>query len=205
MMCAMSEAAGLRERQAMVAREAMIDALLDALEAGEDDVAIGELARRAGVSRRTLYRYFPSRDSLVAAAAERLYDPAGGRRVEVGGPDGIVRSFLAASAVSTQRPQLARALIESRGGRELRGSVMRARSEAIARALEPITDALDPAERRRATAMVQELCSLRSWVTLHFDRGLDVEDAQGAAAWALETLIADVRRRNDEARARART
>ncbi|NNL48195.1 MAG: helix-turn-helix transcriptional regulator, partial [Acidimicrobiia bacterium] len=38
------------------------------------DVTMDELAAAAGVGRRTLFRYFDSREELIAAAVERQYD-----------------------------------------------------------------------------------------------------------------------------------
>jgi TetR/AcrR family transcriptional regulator, mexCD-oprJ operon repressor len=49
---------------------AILDAALDGL-AGDPDVSMAEIARRAGVSRATTYVHFPTREALVAAVTER--------------------------------------------------------------------------------------------------------------------------------------
>ena len=36
------------------------------------DISVPEIARRSGVSLRTIYRYYPTRDELLAAAGEWL-------------------------------------------------------------------------------------------------------------------------------------
>ena len=90
-------APSLRERQGALAREAILDALIDRIEAGEPDPSYVDLARESGVARRTLYRYFPTREALYAAAGvrvrERLRLP-----IEIDGPDDIVASFTATAA-----------------------------------------------------------------------------------------------------------
>jgi AcrR family transcriptional regulator len=49
---------------------AILDAALDGL-AGDPDVSMSEIARRAGVSRATAYVHFPTREALVTAVTER--------------------------------------------------------------------------------------------------------------------------------------
>src|SRR5690348_13258876 len=128
-------APALRERQASLARTAIFEALVAHLEAGDaDDVAMDDLAREAGVSRRTLYRYFPTRADLLAAAAEWVRDDVLRLPVEIG-DEGIAQSFRAAAARLDARPALARALLRTTTGRALRGGYRSARVEAIRRAL----------------------------------------------------------------------
>src|SRR5690348_16564479 len=63
----------LRERQKAQTREAIVDALLEAMAAGRLEQATHEaLAKRVGVSRQTVYRHFPDRERLMAALWERL-------------------------------------------------------------------------------------------------------------------------------------
>jgi AcrR family transcriptional regulator len=49
----------------------ILDAALEAL-ASDPDVSMAEIARRAGVSRATIYVHFPDRESLVAAVTEQV-------------------------------------------------------------------------------------------------------------------------------------
>lgn len=49
---------------------AILDAALEGL-AGDPEVSMSEIARRAGVSRATTYVHFPTREALVAAVTER--------------------------------------------------------------------------------------------------------------------------------------
>ena len=49
---------------------AILDAAVDAL-AGDPDVSMAEIARRAGVVRATIYVHFPTREALIAAVTAR--------------------------------------------------------------------------------------------------------------------------------------
>jgi AcrR family transcriptional regulator len=63
---------GRKPRRADAERSvsAILDAALEGL-AGDPDVSMAEIARRAGVSRATTYAHFPTREALVAAVTER--------------------------------------------------------------------------------------------------------------------------------------
>lgn len=63
---------GRRPRRADAERSvgAILDAALEGL-AGDPDVSMAEIARRAGVSRATTYAHFPTREVLVTAVTER--------------------------------------------------------------------------------------------------------------------------------------
>lgn len=65
--------ATLRERQQAETRAAIIDAYLDlAHRDGPGQVSIPAVARTAGVSNRTVYRYFATKDELQTEAAFRF-------------------------------------------------------------------------------------------------------------------------------------
>lgn len=55
-------------------REAVLDAVQPLLAAEGVDVTMDQLAAAADIGRRTLFRYFPSKEALVAAAVRRSYD-----------------------------------------------------------------------------------------------------------------------------------
>lgn len=189
----MSGPPGLRQRQAQLARDAMIDALLDALEAGEDEVPMAELARRAGVSRRTLYRYFRSREELTAAAAARLYEGEGALPTQIDGADDLIDNFRRSTAISLRRPELTRALLSMPAGKAVRAQIMPERSASIEGALAEIWDGLSAEERRHALAIVRMLCSSRSWVSLLDDQAVPPEEGMEAVAWALGVILDHIR------------
>ncbi|OXM72107.1 MULTISPECIES: TetR/AcrR family transcriptional regulator [Amycolatopsis] len=62
----MTEPAGLRERKKQRTREAISNAAIDLFLAhGFDQVSVAQVAEVAEVSRRTLFAYFPTKESLV--------------------------------------------------------------------------------------------------------------------------------------------
>lgn len=57
-------------------REAILDAVVPMLRERGRDVSTREMAEAAEVAEGTLFRAFGDKDSLVAAAVERIFDPA---------------------------------------------------------------------------------------------------------------------------------
>lgn len=63
----------LRDQQKELTRDLIIDALVDVVvEQGPRNFAMEAVAEQAGVSLRTLYRYYPGREELLAALIVRL-------------------------------------------------------------------------------------------------------------------------------------
>jgi AcrR family transcriptional regulator len=183
----------LRDRQAALAREAIFEALVRHLEAGDaDEIPMEELAREAGVSRRTLYRYFPSRADLLAAAGEWIRVEMLQLPVDIG-EEGIAASFRAAAARLQKHPEVARALLRTQTGRAVRGGYRDERVKAIRRAVRREVPALSRREMERAAAVLGLLCSSSAWITIQDEMGLSASSAQEAVAWAIETLLARLR------------
>lgn len=190
----------LRERQAAVVREAILDALADRLEAAEpDDIALPQVAEDAGVSVRTLYRYFATREELFAAVGDHIVARLG-LPTAIAGPEEISSNFLRAAAAGARHPQLMRSLLYSSLGRRARSGHRARRVQAITAAVAEITTHLEAGEARRRSAAIAYLCSLSAWVTISEEAGLAAADAQQGIAWALDILIADLRSENNAAR-----
>ena len=183
----------LRERQASLARTAIFRALVHHLESGDaDEVPMEQLAQEAGVSRRTLYRYFPTRSALLAEAGEWIRDEVLQLPVEIG-DEGIAASFRDAASRVQNRPELARALLRTTIGRTLRGEFRRARVDAIGSALRREVPGLARRDLERAVPVLSYLCSSNAWITIQDESGLDARHAQAAVEWAIEALLEQLR------------
>jgi AcrR family transcriptional regulator len=192
----MTPSGQLRERQAAVIREAILDALAGQLErADPDDVALPQVAADAGISLRTLYRYFPTREAMFDAVGDHVVARMGLPR-QIDGADDIAPVFLESARRGAQSPQLVRAMLWTRLGRRARSGHRRRRVEAITGALAEVTSHLPSAAARRRTGALVYLASLPAWITVSEECGLSAEDAQLGIAWAITTLVAELRREN---------
>jgi AcrR family transcriptional regulator len=201
-----SEAAvSLRERQGQLTRDLILRAVADRLEAADPgDISIPEVARQSGVSLRTVYRYFPTRDDLFAAAGEWI-----GEQMLGGAPFEETADELGEVVKQTwerfdDHPRLVRAMALSQAGRSVRSHRRARRLAGISRALQEVTDNLPKREVRQAEAVFFYLENMLAWVTMRDEAGLNGREAGDAVAWAIRTLVEDLRRRNEAAGAKQR-
>ena len=194
----MSAASSLRDRQAAVIREAILDALAARLDHDNpDDVAMPQVAADAGISLRTLYRYFPTREAMFDAVGDHMVARLGMPR-EIDGADDIAPAFLESARIGAKSPELVRAMLWTRLGRRARSPHRRRRVASITAALAEVTSHLPTAEARRREAAIVYLCSLPAWITISEECELSAEDARRGIAWAIDTLVGALRQENQQ-------
>ena len=189
-----------------LARERILGAVADHLAVEEiGEISVPTIARDAGVSLRTVYRYYPSRDELFAAAAEWIAEHRLGGEEFAGfarHADDLGPIFRKACERFDEQPNLVRALALTQAGRSVRWHRRTQRLDAIRHALAEVTDHLSKREVRQAEAVVFYLQNVLAWVTMRDEAGLTGKEAGEAVAWAIRTLVDDLRRRNDAAGAK---
>jgi AcrR family transcriptional regulator len=183
----------LRDRQSTLARNAVFESLVRHLETGDvDDVSMEDIAREAGVSRRTLYRYFPTRSDLLSAAGDWIRAELLQLPVEIG-EEGIAASFRTAATRLQRHPEIARALLRTQTGRAVRSGYRDARMRAIRSAVRREVPDLSRREVERAAALLGYLCSSNAWITIQDESGLGASSAQAVVMWAIDALLARLR------------
>jgi len=189
----------LRERQMEQTRELIFQALTEQLaEEGIKDFNIPRLSRRAGVSVRTIYRYFPSKDALLDALDVWMDDHV----VQIPPPrttGELARYPEQLFAAFDENASLMLAQFATPPGREIRARGRRRRLRGYAQLLAEVTANLDAAEATGARAVISYLVSAAAWKSMREEFGLAGEESGAAVAWAIRTLIADLKRRNGQA------
>jgi AcrR family transcriptional regulator len=185
----------LRERRRQETAELILDAVLDLVaEAGIDGLTMDAVAERVGVSLRTVYRYFPDRASLLTAALARHneavpFQPPT-RPEQIGAAYGeLFPRFDEVAAV-------VQAVLAARVGGSVRWDARSQRIREIEEALAPACDRLPPQEAEQATAVIVYLANALAWLSLRDESGLDGHQSGAAITWAIDTLVADLHRRN---------
>ena len=189
----------LRERRRQETAEQIVDAVLALMaESGVDALTMDAVADRVGVSLRTVYRYFPDRTSLLMAALARHNESvpfeSPTRPDEIGATYGEVMSRF------DETPAIVQAVLAARIAGSVRWDARSQRIREIEQALAPACDRLPPDEAARATAVIVYLANALAWLSLRDESGLDGTESGKAIGWAIDTLVADLTRRNRRAR-----
>lgn len=179
-------------------RDAVVDALLGLYREGNLDPSSDQIAERAGVSPRSLFRYFDDVDDLCQAAIthqqERVW-PVAELDIDLGAPaasrvealvDQRIRLFEAIGAVGSVsrlrapfQPRIAQEL--TRGRRFLR--------RQLARVLAPELAALPDDRAAGVLAAADVLCSFEAYQLLRHDQGLSRPKCAAALTDALTHLL----------------
>jgi AcrR family transcriptional regulator len=184
----------LREQQAETARQQILGGVAALLEEGSvDALTMPRVAELSGVSLRTLYRYYPTRERLLEAAGRWI----GSELLGQGYPqtlDEVADSFEDGCRQFDRHPGLVRALALSELGREVRGYRRGERLAAIRAALHKEVGDLPEEELRRAEAVLAYLHNMLAYTTLREEQGLQGDEIGKALGWAIRTLVDDLRR-----------
>jgi AcrR family transcriptional regulator len=191
----MRSAVSLRDEQAAAARARILSAVAELIERGEpEELTMPDVAAASGISLRTIYRYYPTREELIEAAGRWI----GNELLRHPYPrtlDEVADLFEVGCPDFDKRPGLVRALALSRLGRRARGYRRRERLRAISKALRDELPAAPQDEIRRAEAVLAYLHNMLAYTTLREESDLDGAEIGRAVGWAIRTLVADLRRR----------
>ncbi len=194
------QAVSLREQHAEVTRVRILSAVAELLESGQlDELTVPSVAAASGVSLRTIYRYYPTRDRLLEAAGRWIGNELFGHPYPAD-LDAAADDFEVQCANFDERPGLVRALALSELGHEVRGYRRRERLKAIRTALRDELGALPDEELRQAEAVLAYLHNMLAYTAIREESGLTGEQIGKALGWAIRTLVADLRRRDRNAR-----
>ena len=185
----------LRDEHAAAARERILSAVAELVERGEpEQLTMPDVAAASGVSLRTIYRYYPTREKLIEAAGRWI----GKELMRHPYPqtlDEVADLFERGCPDFDERPGLVRALALSQLGRRLRSYRRRERLGAISKVLREELTGAPQAELRRAEAVLAYLHNMLAYTTLREESGLDGKEIGLGIAWAIRTLVDDLRRR----------
>jgi AcrR family transcriptional regulator len=188
-----------RQRYKDLTRERILDAAIARIADDRDGpLTVTDVAARAGVTERTVYRHFQTRDALVEAVWPRMQ----ARVQSLGFPrtaDDLITTPLRLFPNFDDNEHLVRASVYSQSGREVR---LRANAERQSAMLACVADAmpgLNAEARRRRAAIVQLIDSAYGWALLKDFWDMDGAQAAAAAAEAIAVLLG--RRAADEERA----
>lgn len=179
----------LRQLHAQQTRALILEAFAHCLEEREpDDVSVPDIAERAGISDRTVYRHFPTRVDLLAA----LTDWTRSNFISLIPlhdldqlPDVVARAMI----VLDGKPNLARALAKSTIGHDILSGLSASVREQVRGAVDRAFPSASESQRRTLLGALACLDSLQSWLILHDEFGMDADEIGATLGWAVKSII----------------
>lgn len=183
----------LREKQRELTDQLIIDAFT-ALTVRNPHFTMQELADEAGISLRTLYRYYPSREGLLDGLSKAVVD-----RVKVvpmtmeallEEPGALRHNF----RIFDEYEGLMRASVVSRLTGALVSDGHRKRTAAVRNVIEDALADQDEVVQNQVFGLVRLLMGSAAWAILTADDiGLTGDEAGAAVEWATRLIIAAAR------------
>ncbi|MBJ7521089.1 MAG: TetR/AcrR family transcriptional regulator [Solirubrobacteraceae bacterium] len=173
-----------RTARATRTRDAIVDALLALLEEGRLRATGAEIAARAGVSERSIFQHYPSRDALFAAVGERQMARVGEivSPIDPATPIGErLDAFVAqrSAVLELLTPTRRAALLIADEHPALAGNIEEVRARKRERALATFAPELEPLPAS-AGAAVAAAASWSAWDALRAQQGLPLAGAREA-------------------------
>ena len=175
-------------------RRAILDAVAaEIAESGLLGFSIQGVADRAGVTHRTVYNHFPTREALNDAFAEHVEAVLGERGLaeaerDVGalGLPKLARQFHASIGSNAAELQ-AYVMMTIAAGKAAR--VFRDRSKKLEKLLEGELGPFEPGVARLVTSAIRLFLSSAGWFLLSKHHGLSPAEAGRMSEWALRVLL----------------
>lgn len=180
---------GIRDAHKELTRERILEAAVELLNNEKlDALTNADVARKAGVTERTVYRHFASREELMRDVWAYLQ-----KRVGTGGfiqtaadlvnmPPNLFAQF-------DTMPGAVHASAFSPAGLEMRKAVNDERQKAFLKAVKEARPDLKGEALTRMTAVCQLICSAWAWSIMRDFWDLDAAQSGRAAQEALVTLL----------------
>lgn len=192
----------LRERHKETTRGVILRALADIVSEGDvHSFTVQQVADRAGVAHRTVYRHFPSREALLEALAEWLDAELGSRGTPVmpRSLDELPRAAEIVFELFDEYDAIVRALAITYAATGIRPRTRSARTEAFRSVIEAGLPHLSDEERHRFFVVSRALMNSQTWQFFHDHLGMDGAASGSAVSWAIRTLATELGRRDEEA------
>jgi AcrR family transcriptional regulator len=188
-------ASTLQADHALATRHRIVMACVDLL-VTENPAALSmpAVAERAGVSVRTVYRYFPTKEDLVTAASEQTAEPT---RAILGQPvelDNFREVLTASWHVLTENRSLLIAAQRTPEGVAARRGRAKARRRELATAIQRAGIELDAAREQKLVDLIALVTGSMAMFELTDMLDHELDEAVEMSAWAVDALIAHVRR-----------
>jgi AcrR family transcriptional regulator len=185
----------LAERRADLTERLILDAAVQLLETSSlAEVTARAVARHAGISERTIFRYFATREAFLDAIAEEVR-----RRMNVPPPpislDELLRAPRALYSAFEAKEKLTNAALHTELFERMRETQARDRWVAVRKIVDSHAPRRPERDRRIAAANIRYYLSATSWHYYRFYFGFSLEDTIACAETAIRQALDALRPR----------
>lgn len=178
----------LRDQYKAMTRERILDAALELMAQGSGALTIAAVAQQAGITDRTVYRHFATREALLEAVWPRMQARVNSRGFPKTAHD-LIQTPRHLFPQFDEHQNLVLASVYSEGGREVRLRSNGARQAASLACVENALPGLTGAAKRRRAAIVQLINSAYAWAVMKDFWDFDGIEAGDAASEAIAILL----------------
>ena len=179
----------IRERQSLETRERILKAVGDLMVTDpEQAFSIDDVARQAGVNRRTVFRHFADKGQLIDAFWAQTNRGLGVQFWPRSEAD-LIRLPESLFEALESIGGIVRASHLSAAGREMLLRANIERQAAFRESLASVTADMSALRARQLQATIQLLFSATAWQTMRDYWGLSAREAGEACSWAIEAIL----------------
>ncbi len=183
----------LRQEQMKRTREQILEGLVRTMAHGFAEISIPAVAREAGVSVPTVYRYFRTKRELIEALGGYMVQKAGlTTSLPPQNTDELLMMVKQLFVTYENLDEILRAAALSEYAYELRKEVLPMRVKMIENALEPVISQANEEDRARLRNVVLILTSTATIRAFKDYLNLSGEEAADSVIWAIQTLLQGV-------------
>jgi AcrR family transcriptional regulator len=183
----------LRRENSENTRKRILNAVASLIDQ-DGDFVVAKVAKRAGVSVRTVYHHFPDREAMLDALGEWLADELGYPRPDW--PEDLA-SFADQTVTMAERLRAdedkVRVFFSTSVGQEARRQARARRLEHLRRLARAELGGVDPQIAERLAVIIHQLASSRTWLAMQDEAGFNASEAAEAVGWAIRALVQNVK------------
>jgi AcrR family transcriptional regulator len=185
----------LRRRHMEATKEVIMEGVARVIEEdGLDRLSFAGVAKSAGVTSRTIFRHFSSKDDLLAAFWAWMNQQIGIHDYP-SSPEELVDAVPLWFSGFGKFEKLFRAYMISKTYQELKPELAPFRRKMIRACLKERLAGLDDSDVLYAKAAVSVLFSAYAWASMRDMWGISHRKAGEAASWAIQIIIDELKRR----------
>ena len=195
----------IRERQTQMTRMAILESLAEIMvEEGPLGFTVQNVADRAGVSHRTVYRHFPNREAMCEGVIEWSENHQNGKEQGRGTlpttPEGLLEIIPEVFEEMESERALIQSLVLLNLSTGFRATAARDRDRQIEKIVRELAPSIPEKERGESVVLIRYLASSLSWMSLTTQFGRTPREAAEIAAYGVHIALQDLKRRERKAR-----